>query len=251
MVTRQTRFSDVCGTMDEFKRLHGEEYERVLEDPAALLPPLLEDARYMILRMQQRIGEYDDYRASVAAALRRLDEEPSTDTGPAERALALLDDLVQSQGDYAATGVSEIADLAEAIRSVASSLEHELRARMELALELHRLFLEIKRDRPWVLDDADTGSYKERMEAKYQSWLPSEPDRSVLLDRLATARAEVIESDQPGTEPMVQFDDGGSMAMSQVRYDTTVMNFHPANHKPAPGGRHYRRAMPNTVASPQ
>ena len=30
MVTRQTRFSDVCGTMDEFKRLHGEEYERVL-----------------------------------------------------------------------------------------------------------------------------------------------------------------------------------------------------------------------------
>ena len=36
MVTRQTHFSDVCGTMDEFKRLHGEEYERVLDDPAAL-----------------------------------------------------------------------------------------------------------------------------------------------------------------------------------------------------------------------
>ena len=251
MVTRQTRFSDVCGTMDEFKRLHGEEYERVLEDPAALLPPLLEDARYMILRMQQRIGEYDDYRASVAAALRRLDEAASTDTGPAERALALLNDLVQSQGDYAATGVSEIADLAEAIRSVASSLEHELLARMELAVVQHRLFLEIKRDRPWVLDDADIGSYMERMEARYQSWLPSEPHKTALLDRLATARAEVIESDQPGAEPMVQFDDGGSMAMSQVRYDTTVMNFHPANHKPAPGGRHYRRAMPDTVGSPR
>ena len=251
MVTRQTHFSDVCGTMDEFKRLHGEEYERVLDDHAALLPPLLDDARYMLLRMQQRIGEYDDYRARVASALRRMDEEPTTDTGPAERALAHLDALARSQYDYAATGVPEIADLAEEIRSVASSLEHELRARMELALELHKLFIEIKRDRPWVLDDADTGSYKEQVEAKYQSWLPSEPHRTALLDRLATARAEVIESVQPGGEPMVQFDDGGSMAMSQVRYDNTVMNFHPANHKPAPGGRHYRRAMPNTVASPQ
>ena len=172
MVTRQTHFSDVCGTMDEFKRLHGEEYERVLDDHSALLPPLLEDARYMLLRMQQRIGEYDDYRARVASALRRMDEEPPTDTGPAERALALLDNLARSQDDYAATGVPEIADLAEEIRSVASSLEHELRARMELALELHKLFIEIKRDRPWVLDDADTGSYKEQVEAKYQSWLP-------------------------------------------------------------------------------
>ena len=111
--------------------------------------------------MQQRIGEYDDYRARVASALRRMDDEPSTDTEPAERALAFLDDLARSPGDYAATGVPEIADLAEAIRSVASSLEHELRSRMELALELNRLFLEIKRDRPWVLDDGDTGSYKE------------------------------------------------------------------------------------------
>ena len=251
MVTRQTHFSDVCGTMDEYKRLHGEEYERVLDDPAALLPPLLEDARYMLLRMQQRIGEYDDYRARVASALRRMGEEPPTDTEPAERALAFLDDLARAQGDYAATGIPEIADLAEAIRSVASSLEHELRSRMELALELNRLFVEIKRDRPWVLDDGDTGSYKERMAAKYQSWLPSEPHRSVLLERLASAGAEVIESDQPGAEPMVQFDDGGSMAMSQVRYDTTVRNFHPANHKPAPGGRHYRRAMPDTVGSPR
>ena len=249
MVTRQTRFSDVCGTMDEFKRMHVEEYECILDDPPAAVTTLLEDARYMLLRMQQRIGEYDDYRARVASALQRLDEESSTDTEPAERALAFLDDLSRSQGDYAATGVPEIAELAEAIRSVASSLEHELRSRMELALELNRLFLEIKRDRPWVLDDGDTGSYKLQVEAKYQSWLPSEPHRTLLLDRLASATAEIIDDGQPGAEPMVQFDDGGSMAMSQVRYDATVQNFHPANHKPAPGGRLYRRAMPATVGS--
>ena len=35
-----------------------------------------------------------------------------------------------------------------------------------------------------------------------------------------------------------------SIAMSQVRYDSEVENFHPANHKPAPGGRLYRRATP-------
>ena len=39
-------------------------------------------------------------------------------------------------------------------------------------------------------------------------------------------------------------EDGGSIAMSQVRYDATVRNFYPAGHKPAPGGRLYRRAVP-------
>ena len=244
MVTRQTRFSDVCGTMDELKRLQYEEREQVSTDPMEVVAPLLEDARYMLARMQQRIGEYDDYRARVRSALQRLDDAPGIDTGPAQQAMSFLDGLARSPDRYAETDVGEIGHAAEAIRSVASSLEHELRERMELALELHTLFQEIRRDRPWVLDDGGAGSYKERVEAKYQSWLPPEPHRSALLDRLASSRAEVIESGQPGGEPMIQFDDGGSMAMSQVRYDTEVQNFHPAGHMPAPGARQYRRATP-------
>ena len=69
MKSRQTRFSDVCGTMDELKRLHHEEHETVARDPIAVIKPLLEDAMYMLNGMQERIGEYDDYRNRVRAAM--------------------------------------------------------------------------------------------------------------------------------------------------------------------------------------
>ncbi len=246
MVTRQTRFSDVCGAMDELKRLHYEERERADADPLEIVSPLLEDARYMLARMRQRIAEYDDYRARVSSAIRRLDDAPNADTEPADRAIAFLTSLAQSPDRYAAADAERIGEAAESIRSVASSLEHELRERMELALELNRLFLEIKRDRPWILDDGGASSYKNRVEAKHQSWLPPEPHRSILLDRLASSRAEIIESEQPGGEPMIQFDDGGSMAMSQIRYDDAVQNFHPASQRPAPRGRLYRRGVPGS-----
>ena len=70
----------------------------------------------------------------------------------------------------------------------------------------------------------------------------------MLIDLLASSRAEIIDSQHPGGEPIIQFDDGGSIAMSQVRYDSEVENFHPANHKPAPGGRLYRRAIPEDTS---
>ncbi len=236
--------------MDELKRLHYEEHDRVVADPDLALRPLLDDAQYMLARMQQRIGEYDDYQERVRSALQRLDDEPATETEPADQAIEYLSKLSASADGYGATDVGEIGGAAEAIRSVASSLEHVLRARMELALELNRLFVDIKRDRAWNVDGADTGSYKQSIEAKYQSWLPSEPHRTALMDYLAMSKAEIIESEQPGGDPMIQFDNGGAIAMSQVRYDTEVQNFHPANHRPAPGGRQYRRATPASRHTP-
>ena len=248
MKSRQTRFSDVCGTMDELKRLHHEEHETVTRDPIAVIKPLLEDAMYMLIGMQERIGEYDDYRNRVGAAMQRLEEEIRTVIDPAITAVKFMEDAMESNQRYGATDVADISNAAEAIRSVASSLEHELRARMELALEFNRLFLEIKRDRPWVLDGDDIDSYKGKVELDYQAWLPPEPYRTMLIDLLASSRAEIIDSQHPGGEPIIQFDDGGSIAMSQVRYDSEVENFHPANHKPAPGGRLYRRAIPEDTS---
>lgn len=244
MKTRQTLFSDVCGTMDELKRLHHEEYDHLLEDPPALVSPLLEDARYMLAHMGERLREYDGYRARLRSALQQVEAEANVDLVRAQDALAFFDKIVGSSDRYAATEVGTMAEAAEAIRSVASGLEHRLRVHMELALETHRLFQEMKGERPWVLAEEETGSYKEALEAKYQSWLPSEPHRALLLDMLATSGAGVREGPQPGSEPVIQFEDGGSIAMSQVRYDATVRNFYPAGHKPAPGGRLYRRAVP-------
>ncbi len=41
MSSRQTLFSDVCGTMDELKWLLYEEYDRVASNPSGFLEPLL------------------------------------------------------------------------------------------------------------------------------------------------------------------------------------------------------------------
>ena len=230
--------------MDELKRLHYEEYDRLLEDPVAILRPLLEDAEYMLERMQRRLEEYDGYRARIRSALQELDEEAETEAMGPEDALAFLKELVASSDRFARTDIGEIGEAAEAIRAVASAREHRMRANKELALSLNRLFLEINGSRAWILTEEETGSYKEAVRERYQSWLPPEPHRAFLLNRLAESTAEIQDASRPGGEPTVHFDDGGSIAMSQVRWDPAIRNFHPANHKPAPGGRLYRRATP-------
>ena len=72
-MTRNTRFSDVCGTMDELKRLAVEEPGRLHDQPAAEVIPLLEDALYMIGRMEQRVHEYEVFRERLRDLLAQLD----------------------------------------------------------------------------------------------------------------------------------------------------------------------------------
>ena len=117
MKSRQTRFSDVCGTMDELKRLHHEEHETVTRDPIAVIKPLLEDAMYMLNGMQERIGEYDDYRNRVRAAMGRLEKEIRTVIDPAITAMKFMEDAMESNQRYGATDVADISNAAEAIQS--------------------------------------------------------------------------------------------------------------------------------------
>jgi len=242
--TRQTLFSDVCGTMDELKRLHYEEYERLLQDPAAAIGPLLEDAESMLVRMRERLGVYDAYRAKVRSALQEVDGVADDVIEKAEGAMASLKKIVESADRFAGTDVAKIGEAAEVVRSLASAQEHEMRANKELALELHRLFQDIKADRPWIMPEEETSSYLDGVRKEYQSWLPPEPHSEFLLNRLAAGTAVIVDAARPGGEPRINFQDGGFMAMSQVRWDPVVSNFHPANYKPAPGGRVYRRASP-------
>lgn len=72
MKTRQTVFGNVCGTMDELQRLHYEEYDHVLENPPAILSPLLEYPQYMLVRMEERLREYDGYRARLHSTLQLI-----------------------------------------------------------------------------------------------------------------------------------------------------------------------------------
>ena len=248
METRQTLFSDVCGTMDELKRLHHEEYQRILKHPASLLDPLLRDAEFMLGSMGDRLERYDRFRADVRSLLERSQQFEPISTQQADDALDFLGQLVAASDGYEGADVEAINEAAEDIRAVATEQEHRLRAHKELALKLYDMFLDVKGGRPWILADHETGSYKEGLRKQYQSWLPPEPHGTMLLDRLAESGAVVVDGPRSDGEPDIKFEDGGSIAMSQVRWDPNVRNFHPANFTPGAGGRDYRRTTPERAA---
>ncbi len=131
-------------------------------------------------------------------------------------------------------------EAAEAIRTVAGTQESRLRSFKDLALKVYSLFGEICGDRAWLIDEANSKSFIEKLKRKYQAWLPPQPHREMLLKFLQNSRAYVLKETEAGKEPVVQFEDGGSILMSQVRYDPKIQNFHPASFKPAPTGREYR-----------
>ena len=72
----------------------------------------------------------------------------------------------------------------------------------------------------------------------WEAWLPSEPHRARLVDFLSKSRAYVIWPDGSangrGEQPLVQFEDGGLMPMSEVRWSDAVRNFYPASQGESP-----------------
>ena len=240
MSSRQTRFSDVCGTMDEMKRLLHEEHERVASDPEGTILPLLADALYMIGRMKARSEEYLRFRDRISNILSHLDQLDHVDPQKACQAIESQSRSLKSQS----LDVRELDALAESTRAVASAQEHELRAHKELTLKLHDEFVKIKGNRAWLMFADHAESPEKTMEKTYQAWLPPQPHRAELLKKLAASRAFVTTSEQPDGEPMVQFMDGGAMRMSQVRWEPAVKNFHPASFQPGATGREYRRTSP-------
>src|SRR5687767_4248534 len=69
---RQTRFKDVCGSIDEIKRALYEEPERAAAD-AAPLESLVDDGLYMLARMELRLREYEAFRDRIRALAAELD----------------------------------------------------------------------------------------------------------------------------------------------------------------------------------
>jgi len=244
MGSRQTRFSDVCGTMDELKRLVHEEYERVVSDPAGTLGPLLDDALFMLRRMRTRLKEYARFREDVRDLLSQVDQAEEVDADKASHALERAEECIKSASDGQRLDVGKTDSLAEETRAVASAQEHRLRAQKDVALNLYDLLIRIKGSRPWIVSAEDTESHENSIKRRYQAWLPPEPHCGELLKRLAASRAHVLESDTPDGEPVVQFMDGGSMRMSQIRWNPDIKNFHPASFRPGPTGREYRRTSP-------
>ena len=231
MLTRQTSFSDVCGTMDALKRLLNQERESVSLEPANTLDPLFSDALFMLGRMRDRIETYEAFREKLRGILSRLERIERLDTETAEHAAAILRACTESQQAFADADIERMGQLAEEIRAVANAHEHCLRQYKDLALETGDLFVEVKGQRPWLIAEEGKRSLVEDAKRAYQAWLPPEPHSSMLLDWLSASRAHVPEGRAPDGEPLVQFEDGGRMRMSQIRWDPEIRNFYPTEQR--------------------
>ncbi len=247
MSSRQTRFSDVCGTMDELKRLVHEEYERVVSDPDGRVTPLLEDALFMLERMKARLEAYAQFRQDIRDILSQMDQVDKIDDRKACEALACIGDDVRAAGSGQNVDIEQIDVLAENVRAVASAIEHQLRAYKGFVVKLCDLLIRIKGTRAWIISGEASESLESSLKRQHQAWLPPEPHCSMLLERLAASTAYVAEEQLPDGEPEVHFMDGGAMPMSQIRWDPDIQNFHPALFRPAATGRKYRRSSGDTA----
>lgn len=233
MNSRQTRFSDVCGSIDELKRLLHEQDEKEASNRRDGMDSLLKDALFMLERMKGRLGEYKEFRKQIGQALSSLNQTEEVKTQKAEEAIASLHNCIQSKEVFEKTGLGKMDEAAESIRTVAGAQEDRLRRHKDLALKIEEYFQEICGDRPWLIKEADVPSFHERVRRKYQAWLPPKPHADMLLEFLQDSRAYVLDKEEAGQEPLIQFEDGGSITMSQVRYDAKIRNFHPASFRPA------------------
>ena len=222
-----TRFSDVCGTIDEIKRvLHQGDGDT---EPRSLL----QDITAMLDRMDLRAREYVEF----VAGLRRLVESteaieacPRATARPLEERVAV--DVSADQPD-----VQGICRDLEAIRDVANSLERILRRHRESATRAHQAYLRIRGERNWTESAPGEG-----LPVHLHAWLPPSPHREVVLEWLSRGRLHVAEGSE-GDQPVAIFEDGGKMPLHSVRWSEEVSNFTSAgtpSPPPAPSAREPR-----------
>ena len=244
--SRTTRFYDVCGSLDELKRALYEEPEAAADWPKAL-ESLVEDALFMLARMERRLDEYGPFREEVAAMAAELQQIPGSRRpealveGPA--LVAFLRRGRQLSPDERAAAFARI----EAIRSVANDLEQALYRHKALALALARAYRAVRGKRSWVLDESEAQEAAPLPdEPEWARWLPASPHRERILRYLRAGRAHLLPAGVDGQDvsaraPLVQFEDGGVMPLPAVRWSPEVRNFYPEGSPPHPRGLLYRR----------
>lgn len=233
---RETRFSDVCGTVDELKRILNEEPEVGAED-AERLVGLVEDCGAMLERMELRLREFQHFRDGVNALARRLGE---IEDSRRPFALAVAERMTQRFREgraLTADDVDECSRQAEQVRRVAGEMEVKLRRFKSAAIELQQICEGIEGGRNW--EQAGREAEAAGAEARLAAWLPPSPHRERILAYLQADRAQLLPAGDEAV-PLVQFEDGGVIALSAVRWSEAVANFVPASFDPSPRANRYR-----------
>ena len=144
----QTRFSDVCGTLDELKGLLKEQPALAKSDPDRLLG-LLDHAAYMTQRMQRRREHYRKFARDVADLCRRMGGIEGPEAAHAFQKLDTIRSFLTESPEGVSRDIEDLYALAEGVRDVANALEKCLGANKEAAIEIGERFRAIKGGRNW------------------------------------------------------------------------------------------------------
>jgi hypothetical protein len=234
MTERHSRFSDVCGTIDELQRLLHEEPDT----PYGTLDALVADALAMEARMEERLGEYERFREQLLAIADDLRALGGSRRPEALAEAPRLRAALERWRDLTEPERAEAVARAERVRGVAQDFENKLYKYKELALELERAYRAVKGDRSWVLDEGEAVSLPG--EPEWARWLPASPSRERILRYLRVGRAHLLPSEHPDQPPLVQFEDGGVMPLPSVRWSEELRNFYPADAPAHARGLLYR-----------
>ena len=253
---RTTRYSDVCGGTDEFKRLLAEEPETAAT-PAGreTLRGLVDDGLYMLSRMEVRLREYQAFRDELARLVEAMRTIPEPRLADSQREADTLRATLAAGGELEAT---ELMRRAEEIRQVANDMEGALRRHKEAAVVAGKAYRALMREGRSTGANAETAGAPAAAATSAASaeipdwipagWLPPEPHREKVVDWLKRGRVVLLDDEAvaklpvgpQGREPWVQFEDGGVMPLRIVRWSEEVRNFHPMGSDPNPRSRLYR-----------
>jgi hypothetical protein len=239
---RRTRFSDVCGTIDELKRVLHEEPEAIVARPETL-DSYVDDALFMLEHMEARLREYESFRAELAAIATALQEVGGSRREDAVAAAPPLKALLQRGRPLTEEECVEAVARAEAIRVVAQDLESKLYRFKDLVLALARAYRIVQGNRPWVLDEEEAQAAAALPgQPEWAHWLPPSPHRERILRYLRAGRAHLVQTDGGGQDrpPLLQFEDGGVMPLPAVRWSEEIGNFYPEDAPPHARGILYR-----------
>lgn len=148
-VSRQTSYYDVCGSIDELKKLLAEKPEMAQSDPERLFK-LIDDASYMLSRMQRRREQYKGFAEAVSSTSERLNQIAGPDTENALRKAGELRGFLKDSPDEVTEKLQYLYELMEGVRYVANRMEKEvLYAYRDLAIELGEIHAKIRGSRKW------------------------------------------------------------------------------------------------------
>lgn len=222
---RVTRFSDVCGTIDELRRilergsLNREEIETAMN--------IIDDAIYMIGRMLNRLQEYAAFKEELRSIITAMDQIEIIEREMPREISDKLKSLI-STGFLEKNDLERAVELAEKIRRAASKLEGALRKYKGSFLDIIELYGRVKGVRDWSKDEKEKIGTAlpilipiDEILESVKEWLPPEPHRTKIIEFIKAGRA-YIQPKRRREPPIVQFEDGGTMPLHKIRYSERV-----------------------------